>query len=936
VALQNAGYDLTFSAPKSVSVIEAIASPELRKQIDAALFAATDRALKYAAEEGFVTARYGLNGTSQVPVDKLTAMTYLHDTSRMDDPQKHLHVILANLAKVKDHEGIDRWLRIDCQSLFQHKIELGAVWRAELAQELIKLGFSIERDKTSFRIVGVPPELEKQWSKGGAKIEDRLIELGLSGSKAKNDIALSVRGQKSDTPAAALREGWREEAAAFGLDEEEYRALLERTVTFAEYDENAVIEELSQGKATFDDLQLRKAVAIGMQAGGGGIAQIREAMGKIKQNEQLIELVDVDAETQNIKIRWTTKAMREAETELVGIVDSRRGKGKRISEENIISAITEAEKIKGFHFSPAQRAAIHHICRGSNADKFLEGVAGAGKSTLALAVRIAMEKEGRQVIGMALASKAATGLADGTGIEASTIDKFLLQIENPRLADRRPKAGTLILVDESNMSDTRQVLNLLRAAKKHDYEVAFVGDRDQLQAIKAGSVFQYLYDQAASQDKAAVLESTRQRGDHADEWRKALHGIREGKSEDLLKFVDKLNNLEISQPGNEITEATARWAANRAAGLADHENIFVTNRNDQRKLLNDAARQINGQAERLDNVEIKTTRQNGELNGLRSFAPGDRIIGLKNETIKDGRFKLQFENGRFYTVEKIKSLGDGHAEMTIRDDKGKRQRFTTHDYAAFESGYALTTHQAEGVTAKGGVTLPTDLNMMNLHSWYTMLTRFSHAEYAHVVIPDQLLDEAEEFFEVEKAEGYQPDKLERMTNLLKAVEKRAYDRLSISFPTKEEYEAKHGPIDQSGKAQPKAPAKEITPINMAKLPSGEWGVRLKEPAEVGTRLTVPLGKGGTRDVIIGEHKYSADAAGIDFHFYEFSDVQPRTTVAAEPIESTLGGRRKPRDHQATPEPSETETTPAIAAAEAAKREAEAQAAAQQRGRGMRR
>ncbi len=525
-----AGIDLTFSAPKSFSVIAALADRKLKARLREAHAEAVHEAILWIEERGYVTLRSGLNGAVREPAARLAAQVYFHETSRAMDPQEHAHAIIFNIAQMASGE----WRRIDPADIFRNKIEIGAIYRAALAKRLVEMGYSIERDRTSFRIAGVPQNLVDKWSKGGDAIKEKLMEWGATGGKAAQAAAYVVRTEKVHACKEELNTRWRGEVVELGISEDEIESIGGGNGDFAPYDEIEVIKELSSKNATFSERDLRKAVAIAMNSGAGGRGEVRASIDAIWNNPALIELVDYDGNT-----RWTTQEMREIEVELVRNVECRRGKAKPIKEKTIVWAIAEAERIMGFKFSEEQRVAIHHLMGSKNCDKFVEGVAGSGKSTLALAVRLGYEREGRQVFGMALASKAASGLGDGTGIETCTIDSFLYRIKNGRLS---PKAGSMVLIDEANMSDTRQIARVVSVAHERGLEIGFIGDRLQLQAIQAGSAFSFLYDRANKGDKAEITKSSRQTGVHGEQWREFVHGIRSGKNKEALRFLDRLGN----------------------------------------------------------------------------------------------------------------------------------------------------------------------------------------------------------------------------------------------------------------------------------------------------------------------------------------------------------------------------------------------------------
>lgn len=142
------GYDLTFSAPKSVSVTWAIAGRELRDAISTAHDAAVAETLRHL-ESHLDLARRGHAGESR-ELARIIAGVYRHASSREQDPQLHSHALLMNLAQREDGS----WGAIESREIYRHKMALGAIYRAIMAHRLRSLGFGIEADGESFRIAG--------------------------------------------------------------------------------------------------------------------------------------------------------------------------------------------------------------------------------------------------------------------------------------------------------------------------------------------------------------------------------------------------------------------------------------------------------------------------------------------------------------------------------------------------------------------------------------------------------------------------------------------------------------------------------------------------------------------------------------------------------------------------------------------------------------
>lgn len=161
--------DCTFSAPKSVSAVWAMASPELREAIEAAQERAVDAAVQHAlAFVPMVRRRIDSETVVRERSAELVATSWRHTTSRAvdgrpPDPQLHSHVLVH--AAVRDDGQL---VAVESRALFVHQRELGAAYRNVLAVELARLGFAIERRTGRggrfFEIAGVPVSLREAWS----------------------------------------------------------------------------------------------------------------------------------------------------------------------------------------------------------------------------------------------------------------------------------------------------------------------------------------------------------------------------------------------------------------------------------------------------------------------------------------------------------------------------------------------------------------------------------------------------------------------------------------------------------------------------------------------------------------------------------------------------------------------------------------------------
>jgi conjugative relaxase-like TrwC/TraI family protein len=184
------GYDLTFSAPKSVSIAWASAPADLQRQISEAQQKAVERALAHAEQSGAFVQRAGHAGAEKIPHGEIAAATFEHSSNREGEPHLHTHAVIANITA--------NGKRLDFDTRHAHTI--GTAYRAELAAELARMGFTIERDGKSFRITGLPDGLEKSLSTRSQQIADREAATGMRGEKAAEVHQLATRDKKADNP----------------------------------------------------------------------------------------------------------------------------------------------------------------------------------------------------------------------------------------------------------------------------------------------------------------------------------------------------------------------------------------------------------------------------------------------------------------------------------------------------------------------------------------------------------------------------------------------------------------------------------------------------------------------------------------------------------------------------------------------------------------
>ena len=221
------GFDLTFSAPKSVSALWALGDQACAAKVMAAHRAAVRASLSYL-DTHTALSRRGTDGVEQVSSAGLAAAVFDHRSSRAGDPQVHTHALVLN--KVRCDDG--RWRTLDATELFHHKKSAGMIYQAALRNEMhTRLGVTFREvnENGQADISGMPDELLRLWSKRTANIDaeagpkiaeyEKLLGRTLSSAERVGVVktaVLKTRSRKQHPELSALHTTWAAEAARAG------------------------------------------------------------------------------------------------------------------------------------------------------------------------------------------------------------------------------------------------------------------------------------------------------------------------------------------------------------------------------------------------------------------------------------------------------------------------------------------------------------------------------------------------------------------------------------------------------------------------------------------------------------------------------------------------------------------------------------------------
>lgn len=722
-----AGYDLTFSAPKSVSIVWGLGEEAQRQEIEAAHDAAVRSALGVVNEHAAFSRR-GKGGTILEPV-QLTGAIFQHGEARpvereagpadtgtegkvlAADPQLHSHAVIFNWAQRADGS----WGSIDGRQLFRWKMAAGAVYRAELAARLQALGYGIERtdEKGLFEIAGVPKSVRDEFSGRRQAIMAALQEHSLDTASAP---ALAASVTKAGRHAKAMgsdidrHEVWRERAAGLGFDLSGGKLpspKSEPTVS----DAKSILGRLTETKAVFRQQDIVAAVAADLTgtkeakdlAAAARIAEARDGRsvraaiaGRVQAVLTEAELVPLGPDALG-RPAYSTREMVALERGLAEAAQamSQRYFGPVPSAIGISPAVTAASKPMekpgnqdAVALSVEQRAAYDRAC-GTGGLAIIEGAAGSGKTTTLSAIAQTYRQTGYRVIGSAVAWRAAQQLGEECGIESRALDSWLAKHRDGQDIFTRK---TVLILDEAGLLSTRQMHAVLVAAQAGGSKIILTGDQRQLQAIGAGSGLAII---AETVNGARVDTNRRQK----EAWaRIAVSQLARCEAEPALRAFSEHGCLHWV-PGRKavIGKALELWRDHRQHH-PDQSLAVLAKSNADIRILNEAIRAELRQGGQIrgDDVVVRAMDRSGKPLEL-SIAKGDRLeITTRNK-------ELGVVNGTTGIVTRVEPERNGHARLTLAIGN-EAKTFSTaeladvHGRARLGHAYATTIYNAQGLT----------------------------------------------------------------------------------------------------------------------------------------------------------------------------------------------------------------------------------------------
>ncbi|MCF4122008.1 relaxase domain-containing protein [Antribacter sp. KLBMP9083] len=771
-----AGFDLTFSVPKSVSVLWAVADANTQALIVEAHHSAVAETLALL-EKHVAATRTGHGGIEQKDVVGIAAAAYDHWDSRANDPQLHTHVVVSNKVKTVD-DGV--WRALDAKPLFDATVALSAHYDATLRDRLTgTFGLAWEQrsrpaDKMpQWELAEVPDTLISEFSSRTHQIdacaeelvEDHVARHGRTPSsrtrsRLRARATLATRPEKQIHSLHDLTETWRTRAARLlgtdptGWARKVTTTSLARTFTAAKVPDGVmahlahdVVTAVSTSKATYTHWNLWAEAN-------------RQSMGlrlaSAEDREGLIAAVVAMAEDASVRLtpgerasvpaamrrqdgtswlrphrgeRYTAPATLEAEDRLLA-----RAANTAASTVDLrmVDAVM-SRPFDGRTLTTEQRSAVRGIAASGRQVDLLVGPAGAGKTTTMQALRAVWERAHGpgSVVGLAPSAAAAQVLSDELGIRTENTAMWLHEAGEGRAWFSR---GQLVILDEATLAGTQTLDRVNSLAAEAGAKVLLVGDPAQLQSVEAGGAFALLVetrrDAARAGESDSVVPELTEVHRFRNDWEKtASLRLRDGNA-DVIDVYDHHDRIRGGTTEDMIDAAYAAWQTDSSGG---HVALLVADTRDTVRELNERARAdrlVSGATDRGQAVRLRDGLE-ASVGDVVVTRRNDRRLATPHDLVR-GAF---VRNGDRWQVTDV--LPEGSVEVRrLRADGTPRHGGNTVVLPAWyvaehlDLGYAVTAHGAQGMTVDTTHVLVT--STMTRENVYVALTRGRSSNVAYV------------------------------------------------------------------------------------------------------------------------------------------------------------------------------------------------------------
>lgn len=709
-----AGYDLTFSVPKSVSVLWAGGNDETRAAVLNAFDEAVAGGLRYLERHAFSVRVKG----RPTLASGILAADYLHTTSRALEPQLHHHVVIANLGVGPD--GVARAL--DGTKIFHHAKTASFLAAAELRHQLSAcLGVAwTEIENGIGEIAGVPAAALVEMSSRKKDIDAATETLGFSSARSRQMAAYDTRAPKTHAvDLEALFAHWDARLTAAAYGEAVRPGVLGRTCAPGIFTAEEKVrcfarllraDGLTENEAVFDRRHVVQRVS--SIAGARLSADAIDALAdELLEQPGIVELAGTrETSSRNVIRRtdgrvvaiaeekiYSTEAMLALERRALSVYERGRNASAGICDPALVESVLSQD-----HFARLSEEQLHLVRSLTESGMRVQvaiGAAGSGKTTALEAAVTCWSASGYRVLGAAVGGTQAIVLAEETGVDARTVASVIARyVEHGDTASI--DARTVLLVDEASLLSTRDFVDLATAAEETGAILRLIGDSAQHSAVRAGGIFRYLSEQNP-EETPALTHLYRQQGPEMEDVRLANAAYRENKITEALEYLAANGRITEAASAEEAYDLLAcAWYAERKHRIAEpnrRRSAMTAEHHFERRELNDRARALLSADGTLRGPELYVSSI--------SFRSGDEVIArmadrsLRAEGARRDAYVRNGSLGTVIAVHEDEVLVDferwGHVRVPL---DYLTRKVSPGIVGALQHSYALTTHAAQGET----------------------------------------------------------------------------------------------------------------------------------------------------------------------------------------------------------------------------------------------
>lgn len=727
------GLDMTFSAPKSVSLLALIGKDD---RIVGAFRDSVTATLGWA-EKNLIEARVWDPAAKMQVAEKtgnMVAATFLHDVNRNNEPQLHVHAVIANATKASD----GKWHAVHNDQLYRGQHLLGAIHNAELRARIEGLGYETTPARNpidgAFEIKGVSREAIEAFSTRREEILQALAREERSSPRERELAALATRQAKNPEFSPEQRGAeWQATAERVGFDG---RLLIDAAAERSAQRET-VWSRVVEGARGIGAKGLAIAGAMGLtprdgdplvperqgrlepkafaaaQAVASAARDLGEREAAFERNDLIrtalerggpVTVTDIEARIATLEEKglliggerlMTTQSALQLEHRVIALAEAGRGSVQPLAHGNGLAAnLQQAARDLGLRrLNPGQERAGIDVLQSRDRVQLIQGGAGVGKSAALMPVAAMLKADARNVFALAHAGRTAREFGAKLDVPASTIDSFLGRFKRVLDGTASPEkvaeakaalSGSVLMVDEASQIGNERLAKLIDLANGMDVaRLILAGDTRQLPAIEAGKPFELLQKEGLA--TATITENLRAQSPQM----KALNAAMDNRDLGRAFAVLKPNTVEV--PFARGPETAAKLWVKLPEGDRDRTLLLASGRA-MRTAANSAVQrermsrgELDGEEQRLKVLDRVTITREGARQ-MKGYQDG-RIVEFRTDLPSQG-----FGRGDRGVV---RHAEDGKVELAMAD--GSVRQFTPDKLPRNLANDAVSIYQQKAI-----------------------------------------------------------------------------------------------------------------------------------------------------------------------------------------------------------------------------------------------